>query len=534
MFSSESRQRLKLPEMARVPVLSPEMKQKSYASDYEPVTRSPRARTWESEPEEAWLPRSSNNSSLDMQDEVEEAEAPLPRPTSTRRKAQRSTQPSLLKRGHAIAYAGLFLYIAAVYFRPYEFSESLAWSINISFYFAIFTLLAFIPSQLASEGTLTARTPEVNYVLLLCLLAFLSIPLAISPGNSFAYFTNTYIKIVLMFIVMVNVLRTERRLKGLLFLSLLVGCVMSASALYDYRTGDFAVEGYRVTSSIGVHGLFGNPDDMALHFVIMFPIAVGLMFKSRSLFHKALFAGCALLMVMGILVSFSRGCFLGFVTILAFLFWRLGRRNKSLVAVLFLVSTGAFLLLAPGGFLIRILSIFDHSLDPVGSATARSAVVLRSILVTLRNPLLGVGIDNFPIMSIRNMVTHNSYTQVSSELGLPALAVYVMLIVTAIRRLGRVARETYEERSRRRLHYLAIGVQASLIGYMVSSAFYAVAFNWHVYYLAGYAVCLWRLNESEKARTGDKKKALDPAVGDDPVAAAAAVAQRLSPATIVR
>lgn len=508
------------------------MKQKIYASDYEPVTRSPRARTWESEPEEAWLPRRSSKN-LNTQDEVEEeTAAPLPRPTSTRRKAQggSSTQPSLLKRGHAIAYVGLFFYIAAVYFRPYEFSESLAWSINISFYFAIFTLIAFIPSQLASEGTLTTRTPEVNYVLLLCLLAFLSIPLGISPGNSFAYFINTYIKIVLMFIVMVNVLRTERRLKGLLFLSLLVGCVMSASALYDYRTGDFAVEGYRVTSSIGVHGLFGNPDDMALHFVITFPIAIGLMFKSRSLFHKALFAGCALLMVMGILVSFSRGCFLGFIALLAFLFWRLGRQHKPLVAVMFLVSIVAFLLLAPGGFMIRILSIFDHSLDPVGSATARSAVVLRSILVTLRNPLLGVGIDNFPMMSIRNMVTHNSYTQVSSELGLPALAVYLMLIVTAIRRLGRVARETYEERSRLRLHYLAIGIQASLIGYAVSSTFYSVAFNWHIYYLVGYAACLWRLNESEKARMGDKKKALNPAADDE----AAAAAQHLSSATIVR
>ena len=40
---------------------------------------------------------------------------------------------------------------------------------------------------------------------------------------------------------------------------------------------------------------------------------------------------------------------------------------------------------------------------------------------------------------------------------------------------------------------LAIGLEAALVGYMVSSFFGAVAYQWYVYYLVGYAVCLHRI-----------------------------------------
>ncbi len=42
-------------------------------------------------------------------------------------------------------------------------------------------------------------------------------------------------------------------------------------------------------------------------------------------------------------------------------------------------------------------------------------------------------------------------------------------------------------------YFLSIGLQASLVGFMFSSFFGAVAYQWYVYYLVGYAVCLHRL-----------------------------------------
>jgi hypothetical protein len=47
---------------------------------------------------------------------------------------------------------------------------------------------------------------------------------------------------------------------------------------------------------------------------------------------------------------------------------------------------------------------------------------------------------------------------------------------------------------------LTVGLQASLVAYMVSSFFLSVSFNWYVFYLVGYAVCLRRLYESETGK----------------------------------
>jgi len=106
-------------------------------------------------------------------------------------------------------------------------------------------------------------------------------------------------------------------------------------------------------------------------------------------------------------------------------------------------------------------------------------------------------------------VAHNAYMQVASELGFAASVVYTMFIVAPLRRLRLIERETREARAAARPHYLAIGLQASLVGYMVSSFFASVAFYWFVYYLVGYAVCLRRLYEAEHGPLESRAAATD-------------------------
>lgn len=500
------------------------MGKNSYFSDYEPVTRRrTRPLAWE-EPDDAlesarepWpvagksaaatAPPGVGPSKVEITEHDEELAARRSKPQSLRagRRVKAEPRPSILRRGHILSYTGLFLYTVAVFFRPYEWSPSLRWSINISFWFAIFTLCVYVPVQLSLDNKLTVRTKEVNLLLLLVVLALLSMIFGIDPRESWTYFSDIFIKLAIIFIVMVNVVRTQARLKGLFFLSLLAGCLSSVGAIGDFRAGNYTVEGYRVMGKIGVYGLFGNPDDMALHLIMMIPIAVGLMMATRNLLHKALLGACALLMLVGTVFSFSRGCFLGLLGVAAVLGWKLGRRNRVVVFALLLLGVVGLFAIAPGYFATRIISIFDHSLDPVGSASARQGMLIHSIIVALRHPLLGVGMGAFHLNSVGNLGTHNAYTQVAAEMGLPALAAYVWFMVYPLKRLLRIERETYEERRTSRFYYLAVGLQASLVGYMIASTFYTVAFYWNIYYLVAYAICLRRMYESAQAKSLSKK-----------------------------
>jgi O-antigen ligase len=405
---------------------------------------------------------------------------------------------TFLRQGHSLTFAGLFLFTVVLYARPAEFYPS-PLTASLALILGCVTLLIFLFSQLTVEGTLTARPREVNLVLLFCLTGLLSIPLAIDPIEAWTQFSGAFIRCIVIFIVMVNALRTEKRLKWLLFLAIAVSCWLSVGALNDYRLGLLTVEGYRV-GGVG-QGIFGNSNDMAFHLVTIMPIAIALIFSSRGLIRKILLGVSVALMMGAVVVTYSRGAFLGGIVALGFLAWKLGGSNRLNVFVLAVVLILLLLAVAPGNYVVRLLSIFIPSLDPVGSSGARQGELFRSLYVALRHPLLGIGMGNYAKeMSYSGLVTHNAYTQVAAEMGSAALVIYALFVVTPLRKLGQIARDTYEVRADSKYYYLALGLQASLLAYLVSSFFVSVAYLWYVYYLVAYAVCLRRLYESETGK----------------------------------
>jgi O-antigen ligase len=356
----------------------------------------------------------------------------------------------------------------------------------------IATLIIFIPSQLGLEGTLTARPREVNLVLLFCALGLVSVAFAKeSRLEGWNTFSSIFIRAVVMFIVIVNVVRTEKRLRGLILVLLGSACYLSIIALNDYRLGLLTVEGYRVKGAIG--GVFDNSNDLAIHLVTMFPLAIALLLASRSFIKKAIFAACALLLLAATTVTFSRGGFLALLAAVLALAWTLGKKNRVLVTVALCILALGFLAFAPGGYGLRILSIFDRSLDAHGSGESRQALLMQSIKVAIRNPLFGIGMGNFPFVSFHDKVSHNSYTQVAAEMGFAALITYLAFQITPLKRLRRIIRETVENRRGSLSYYLAVGLFASLVAFMVASFFGSVAYYWNVYYLVGCAAALWRV-----------------------------------------
>jgi putative inorganic carbon (HCO3(-)) transporter len=409
-----------------------------------------------------------------------------------------SQEHTLLKRGHVLSFAMLVLFTIVLYARPAEFYPSSITN-SLALIVGIVTLATFAATQISLEGTLTARPSEVNLVLLFMLTAALSIPLAIDPLIAWQEFSGTFIRAVLVFIVIVNVVRTEARLKVLLLVSIVTAVLLSLGTINEYRLGLMTVEGYRAGGRGA--GLFGNTNDMALHLVTMLPLSVAFFFGSRGPLRKTTHAICAGLMIFAIVLSYSRGAFLGALVAFAFLAFKIGRRSKIEIAAVVLIAAVGMILIAPSGYGNRLLSIFIPELDPNGSADSRRGELLRSTYIALRHPAFGIGMGNYqPNMSYRGLVTHNSYTQVASEMGLIAVTLYTTFIVKPLRKLSAIARQTFGVKEDSHFYYLALGLQASLLVYMVSSFFLSVPYVWNVYYLVGYAVCFRRIYESETGR----------------------------------
>lgn len=401
----------------------------------------------------------------------------------------------LVRNGHTFTYVGLYLFSVLVLFRPYELVPALGFLSATAFYFAAATLLIYIPTQFATEGNLTILTTEVKAVLGLTLIALFTMPIAKSPATAWAEFNDPFIKAVLIFIVMVNVIRTRQRLMGMMWLSISIGILLSYLALGMYMRGEMNIEDYRVSVKIG--GIFENPNEMSIHLIMMIPLAITIGLASKNKIAKLLCFASAVIMLSANMITFSRGGFLGLIASSAILVWKLGRKNRVGVTVTSSVIGLLIILLAPGNFGLRILSIFIPGLDPVGSSNQRSELLKLSLLVSARNPW-GIGIGNFPIVGINNLVSHNAYTQVSSELGILGLIAYLIFVISPFRKLSAIERIQFERNETDWFYYLSIGLQASFVAYMVGSFFASIAYNWFIYYLIAYAVAFRRIYKIEK------------------------------------
>ena len=252
----------------------------------------------------------------------------------------------------------------------------------------------------------------------------------------------------------------------------------------------------RIRGFIG--NLFDNPNDLALHLVTMIPLALGLLFASRGGLKRIFFGCSALLIVCGVVATFSRGGFIGMVFAIGMLAFRLAKRNKWMIVTCLPVALLFFVLFAPAAYGNRMATTTDDS------GIARIDELKRSLFLAAHHPVLGVGMNNYIFYSNLNHASHNAYTQVASELGFPAVCIYIWFLVAPFKRLGRIGRETSATRQTSGVFYLAAGLEASLFGYMVASFFLSVAYLWYVYYLVGYAICFRRIYEgSEIKEHGD-------------------------------
>jgi len=477
--------------MNRVRVSS--MRSKTGAVDYEGVFPS---RERQGRERDAQIEMWPSSKSKPLDDETGTASQELKQQASTGSALLTNDENRILRSGHTLSFCGLFLFSIVLYLRPYELFPALSGFKTMAFYTGLVTLIIFAITQLMIEGNLTARPREVNLALLLGVAAIFSIPLAINPGEAWTGFSELFVKALLIFIVIVNVVRTERRLHWLILLALGVSIYLSFNAIQDYQAGIFKIgkiENNNLRIAGRIRGLFENSNDLAMHLVTMAPIAFTLAFAKRGLIAKIIFLSSTALMVAAIVVTFSRGGFLGLLAVAFVLVRKMGRNNRVTATAGLVLAIALFIAFAPGDYAGRVSTIFDSGADLTGSSSQRNQVLQRSVIVALRYPLTGVGLDNFHHRSFQELGTHNAYTQVGSELGLAAMVVYMMFLLAPLKRLRDIERESQGNPDDRRFYYLAIGLQGSLIGFMVSSFFGAVAYQWYVYYLVGYAVCFHRI-----------------------------------------
>lgn len=258
-------------------------------------------------------------------------------------------------------------------------------------------------------------------------------------------------------------------------------------------------------------GTLQNPNDFAAYLLLGLPFCLyGIITKGEPKLQR--FMGMFLVPVVATLVlkTGSRSGLLTFILVLVFLFFRIPARGKLVMIAPVAVIVVLLPFVLPKSVISRYATLVSDDV-PMGessdadrqagfassSSDARKNLLIKSLILTAKNPVFGVGPGMFSVavsdyakeLGERQpwQQTHNTYTQVSSELGIPALVLYLLLLGHCIRAVNRVQKLAKNSASPdlQKLGNMAFCVQIAWIAFCINSLFGSFAYHIHVPMLAG-------------------------------------------------
>lgn len=310
-------------------------------------------------------------------------------------------------------------------------------------------------------------------------------------------------KLVAIYITLINVITTPRRLAAVCAAMVLASIVTSIGVINWWVVGVDMVEGFR-SRWVGV---YADPNHMAMNMVLVVPLAVAfLVRKSSGWLFRALCVASTVLAVIAIVLSHSRGGFIGLSIAMSLWAIREKRRMQSLVVgALFAVG---LILFAPKSFWERNETVAQFHED--ASAMGRVYAWQVASRISLDRPLLGVGAGSFryawplyaPPEAKRAYVAHNIWLDVIGETGFVGLLFFLVFA-------GGATGAAFEASRDEEMGWLARALSASMAGYLVCDLFSGYILSAHLYVLFGLAASAHRIARSraELALAGQREPA---------------------------
>jgi hypothetical protein len=353
-----------------------------------------------------------------------------------------------------------------------------------------------------------------------CLLGFTfffgaSVPFSIWRGGSLPVFLDTWLLFSFVAFLavagLVNTYTQWRRSMTTMCIALFIFTLI-ANAFGTMESGRLFLD----------QGKFANPNEMAQALLLGLPLWGALMANAETLPKKVWAGGVMLLMLFTTFRTGSRGAMIAFVCMILVYFLRASILEKMKFIVFGTVIVALLVGLMPGRLVARYKTLVDDDVDDtqmdagmkdsaLTSTESRKVLLKHSLIFTFKHPLFGVGPGMFPVadddysksLGARKgqwLGTHNSYTQVSSELGIPAFLFFTTAVILALKSPYAVYKKTRGDPRLREMGNLALGMHYCMIIYATTVFFDYIAYSVMLPVLGGLAAALVRTADAEIER----------------------------------
>lgn len=318
-----------------------------------------------------------------------------------------------------------------------------------------------------------------------------------------AYLWYAFINL-LVFIFFANNLKDAKTIKILIIATIASGVIQSLLAIGQYFTGStFGLEilgeterSYSLmtmgTTTVGrVAGTLGHPNRLSSFLGWVLTLNLAILFTLEKKREYILYIFSLIIMLIANFLTFSRGGWVSFVIAGAICcYWSLSKKIKKKIISGIIVSVTISLLIASAIAFVKPVKkrFFEYDF---GAAATRLPLVQVALKMIEKNPFLGVGIGSFNAVShkydrTRKIISysfpapvHNEYLLIASELGIPSLALFLIILSVIFRVLYKLTKMSNEPA----MKIFAIGFFCSWIGWCLHRM---IAYDYVLLYPSSY------------------------------------------------
>lgn len=325
---------------------------------------------------------------------------------------------------------------------------------------------------------------------------------------------------VLIYLLIVNVVRTPAVLRGAIWAMLLAGALISIFPIIQQLTGNFDNNygGFAQLSEVGFRtgeiGLFGEARQFRLAgaigeqnrfaqvLLVLMPLGLFTIWSERSAFSRGLALVCTSLIATAFVFTFSRGGAVGFVLLLLVMLliraitlrWFLVVVLAATVAIYSVPEYSLRMSTIPG-----VLDVFDEdksSEEIDGSFAGRATEMVAAAMVFADHPVAGVGPGMFKYYSReygneldihyleQDRQAHSLYLDIAANHGFLGLITFFGIFAVLMYDL-------WAMRQRWRQHpvmaAMASGLLLALVAYLTSGMFLHLSYVRYLWLLLGLA-----------------------------------------------
>lgn len=287
--------------------------------------------------------------------------------------------------------------------------------------------------------------------------------------------------------------------------------MMTLMKLWMGIHGFLAVMGI-VKGGVGIGAWMGDENDFCMVMDMAAPFGYFLFFGATGITQKLKYLGMLGTFILGAMASLSRGGFIGLASVGVYCWYRSPKKLNAFLLVV--VAVVFMLILAPDKYWDEMSSSTSEETMAVGTGAERLYTWGIGVEMFYSNPIIGIGQSNFPwtfnlyeagrtfnTKSIAGRQAHSAWVTLLSELGLSGILIIGGMLLQCYKDL-KFVRTKFTPVLSRQKHgqtigakedirvYLAMAMEGSLIGFIVSGVFISILWYPSLWIMIGLVVAL--------------------------------------------